>query len=71
MGGGVTIGLLIIDFGDRSEGNLESVGVLEALDDSPGPEVQTLLVEGHHTELLRREVVVPRVVGSLLVSYLR
>ena len=71
MGGVVTIGRLIIDSDDMSEGNSESAGGLEALDDSPGPEVLALLVEGHRTELSRHEVVAHGVVGGLLVSYLR
>ena len=54
-----------------SEGNSESVGCSEALDDSPGPEVLALLAGGCGTELSGREVVAPRVVGGLLVSYLR
>ena len=49
MGSAVSIGHLIIDPGDMSEGSLESVGAracvairgsgCEALDDSPGPKV--------------------------------
>lgn len=71
MGGVVTIGLLIIDSGDRSIGNSESVGCLKALDDSPRPEVLTLLAGGRRTELSGNEVVAPGVVGGLFVSYLR
>ena len=71
MGSAVTIGRLIIDFGDRSVGNSESARGSKALDDLPGPEVLTLLAGGHRTELSGREVVVPRVVGGLLVLYLR
>ena len=71
MGGVVSIERLIIDFGDRSNGTSESARGSEALDDSPGPEVLALLAEGRRTELSGREVVVPRVVGGLLVSYLR
>ena len=71
MGGVVTIEHLIIDSGDMSEGNSESVGCSEALDDSPEPEILALLAGGRGTELSGCEVVTPRVVGGLLVSYLR
>ena len=73
MGSAVSIGRLIIDSDDMSVGTSESAGGsgYEALDDSPGPEVLALLAEGRRTELSGREVVVPRVVGGLLVSYLR
>ena len=78
MGDAVTIGRLIIDFGDMSEGSLESARALAtegsgcgALDDLPRPEVLAFLVGGRHTKLSGREVVAPSVVGSLLVSYLR
>ena len=54
-----------------SEGNSESTEGSKALNDSPGPEVLALLVEGHRTELSRHEVVAHGVVGGLLVSYLR
>ena len=70
MGGAVTIGGLIIDSGDRSVGNLESVGCSEALNDSPGPEILALLAERRCSKLSRREVVVPGIVGGLLDSYL-
>ena len=70
MGDAVTIGRLIINSGDMLEGNSESIGGLEALDDSLGPEVLAFLAGGHHTELSGCEVVVPRVVGGLFVSYL-
>ena len=66
----MTIGRLIIDSGDMSKGNSESTGGSEALDDLLGPEVLALLAEGCRTKLSGREVVVPRVVGGLLVSYL-
>ena len=78
MGDAVTIGRLIIDFGDMSEGSLESARALAtegsgcgALDDSPRPEVLTFLTGGRRTALSGREVVTPGVVGGLLVSYLR
>ena len=73
MGSAVSIGLLIIDSSDMLEGNSESVGGsgCEALDDLPGLEVLALLVGRHRTELSRREVVAPSVVGGLLVSYMR
>ena len=71
MGGAVTIGRLIIDSGDKSIGNSESTRCSKARDDSPEPEVLALLAGGCHTELSRCEVVTPRVVGGLLVSYLR
>ena len=81
MGGAVSIGRLIIDSGDNSEGSSESIGAracvatgclgCRALDDSPGPEVLALLLGGCHTELSDYEVVAPGVVGDLLVSYLR
>ena len=51
MGGALTIRRLIIDFGDMSEGNSESVGGSEALDDSSRPKVLALLPGGHHIEL--------------------
>ena len=61
MGYTVSIGRLIIDPGDMSEGKSESVGAracvatggssYEALDDSLGPEVLAFLVGGHRTEL--------------------
>ena len=73
MGDAMTIRRLIIDSGDRSVGtSKESIGDsgCEALDDSPGPEVLALLVEGLRTELLGREIVASGVVGGLLVSYL-
>ena len=66
----MTIGRLIIDSGDRSVGNLESVGCSEALNDSPGPEVLALLAGRRCFKLSRREVVAPGIVGGLLVSYL-
>ena len=66
----MSIGLLIIDSGDRSVRTLESPGGSEALDDSPGLEGLALLVEGRRTELSRCKVVAPGVVGGLLVSYL-
>ena len=71
MGGAVTIGCLIIDSGDMSEGNSEFARCSEALDDSSGPEVLALLAGGRRTKLSGREVVAHRVVGGLLVSYLR
>ena len=71
MGSAVTIGRLIIDFGDRSVGNSESVGGSKALDDSPGPKVLALLIGGPRNELSGRAVVAPRVVSGLFVSYLR
>ena len=73
MGSVVSIGRLIIDFGDMSVGTSESTGgsSCEALDDSPRPEILALLVEGYCTELSGREVVGPSMVGGLLVSYLR
>ena len=67
----MTIVHLIIDSGDRSVGNLESSGCLEALDDSPGSEVLALLDGGRRTELSGRKVVTLGVVGGLLISYLR
>ena len=67
----MTIRRLIIDSGDMSEGNSESAEGSKALNDSPGPEVLALLVEGHRTELSGHEVVAHGVVGGLLVSYLR
>ena len=61
MGSPVSIGHLIIDPGDMSEGNSEFVGAqaciaiggsgCEALDDLLGPEVLALLIGGCHTEL--------------------
>ena len=73
MGSAVSIGCLIIDLGDMSEGSSESARGLgyEALDDSPRPEVLALLAGGRCIELSGREVVAPGVVGGLLVSYLR
>ena len=71
MGSVVTIGRLIINSGDMSKGKSESVGGLEALDDSLGPEVLALLARGRRTELSRHEVVAHGVVGGLLLSYLR
>ena len=71
MGGVVTIGRLIIDSDDMSEGNSESAGGLEALDDSPGPEVLALLAGGCRIKLSGCEVVTPGVVGGRHVSYLR
>ena len=70
MGSVVTIGCLIIDFGDMSEGNSESAGGSEALDDSLGLEVLAFLAGRSRTELSGHEVVAPRVVGGLLISYL-
>ena len=71
MGGAVTIGGLIIDSGDRSVGNLESVGCSEALNDSPRPEVQVALLDDRRcSKLSRHEVVIPGIVGGLLVSSL-
>ena len=69
----MSIGRLIIDSDDRSEGTSESTGGsgCEALNDSSGPEVLTFLAGGHNTKLLGREVVAPGVVGGLLISYLR
>ena len=66
----MTIGCLIIDSGDKVEGNSESAGGSEALENSLGPEVLAFLAGGRRTELSRREVVALRVVGGLLVSYL-
>ena len=73
MGGAMSIGRLIIDSGDMSVGTLESTGGLgyEALDDSLGPEVLTLLAGRHRTKFSGLEVVAPCVVGGVLVSYLR
>ena len=73
MGGAMSIGRLIIDSDDMSVGTSESVGGsgCEALNDSLGPEVLAFLAGGRRTELSRREVVAHRVVGGLLVSYLR
>ena len=73
MGGVVSIERLIIDSGDMLEGTSESAGNsgCEALDDSLGPKVLTLLAGGHCAELSRCKVVAPGVVGGLLVSYLR
>ena len=81
MGGATNIGLLIIDSSDVSEGILESAGARAcvatrgsgcgALDDSPRPEVLTLLAGGRRTALSGCEVVAPGVVGGLLVSYMR
>ena len=81
MGDAVSIGRLIIDSSDMSEGSSESAGAracvvtgdlgCRALDDSLGLEVPALLAGGHRIELSGREVVTPGVVGSLLVSYLR
>nr|CAN71040.1 hypothetical protein VITISV_005427 [Vitis vinifera] len=64
MGSVVTIGRLIINSGDMSKGKSESVGGLEALDDSLGPEVLALLARGRRTELSRHEVVAHGVVGE-------
>ena len=57
----MSIGHLIIDPGDMSEGSSESTGAracvetggsgCEALDDSPRSEVLALLAGGHRTEL--------------------
>ena len=73
MVGAMSIGRLIIDSGDRSEGTSKSVGGsgCEDLDDLSGPKVLALLARGCRTELSGREVVAPGVVGGLLVSYLR
>ena len=71
MGDAMSIRRLMIDLGDRSVGTSESAGGSRALDDSLGFEVLAILAEGRCTELSRREVVAPRVVGGLLVSYLR
>ena len=71
MGGVVTIGRLIIDSDDKVEGNSESFGGSEALNDSPGLELLAFLAWGRLTELSGREVVSPRVVGGLLISYMR
>ena len=81
MGGAMSIGRLIIDPGDMSEGSLEFAGAracvatggsgCETLNDSPGPKVLALLARGHRTKLSGREVVAFGVVGGLLVSYLR
>ena len=60
----MTIGHQVIDSDERSVGRSVSVGVSEALDDSPGPKVIVLLAGGHRTELSGCEV------GGLLVSYL-
>ena len=60
----MTIGHLIIDFGDRTVGDSVFAGCLEALDDSLGLEVLALLAKGRRTELSRREVVAPGVVGG-------
>ena len=70
MGDVMTIGRLIIDSNDMSEGNLESSGGSEALSDSPWPKVLTLLARRRRTKLSRREVVTLGVVGGLLISYL-
>ena len=74
MGGVVTIGRLMIASGDMPEGHWESIGARgsgwEGLDDSPGPEVLTLLVGVRRIELLGREEVAPGVVGGLHVLYL-
>ena len=67
MGDAMTIGRLIIDSGDMSEGNSKSVGGSEALDDSPGPKVLVFLAGGHRTELLGCEAVAPGVVSGLLI----
>ena len=70
MGDVVTIRRLIIDSGDKSIGNIESIRCSEALDDSPRPEVLAVLAGKRRTELSGREVVAPEVVGGLLISYL-
>ena len=68
----MSIGRLIIDFGDMSEGSSVSArgSGCETLDDSPGPEVLALLAGGSCTELLGPEAVAPGVVVALLISYL-
>ena len=72
MGSAVSIGCLIIDSSDMSEGSsvLTRGSSYETLDDLPRPEVLALLVGGHHTELSGREAVTPSIVVALLVSYL-
>ena len=72
MDGAVSIRCLIIDSSDRPEGTSESAGGLgcEALDDTPGPQVLTLLAGWRHTELSGHEIVAPGVVDGLLISYL-
>ena len=80
MGSAVSIGRLIIDPSDMSEGSSESAGARAcvaiggsgcgALDDSPGPEVLALWAGGRRTELSRHEVVASGIVGGLLISYL-
>ena len=61
MGSAVSIGLLIIDPGDMSEGSSEFARAqacvategsgCEALDDSPGPKVLAFLAGGRRIEL--------------------
>ena len=69
----MSIGRLIIDSGDRSEGTSKSVGGsgCEDLDDLSGPKVLALLARGHCTELSGCEIVASGVVSGLLVSYMR
>ena len=76
----MSIESLIIDPGDMSEGSLEFAGAqarvatggsgCEAIDDSPRPEVLSLLAEGCRTKFSRCEIVAPGVVGGILISYL-
>ena len=56
MGSVVTIERLIIDSGDKAEGNSKFIEGLEALDDSQGPEVLALLAGECRTELSGHEV---------------
>ena len=74
MGGEVTIGHLMMAFGNMREGRWESVGArgssCEGLDDSSGPEVLTLLAGVRRIELSGCEEVTMGVIGGLHVSYL-
>ena len=80
MGDAVTIGCLIIDSGDMSEGSSKSARAWAcvaiggsgcgALDDSSGLEVLALLAGGRRTKLSGCKVVALGVVGGLLISYL-
>ena len=70
MGGAMTIGLLMMAFGEMSERRWGSVGArgsgYACLNDSPGPEVQTLLVGVQRTDDSGGGEV-----GGLRVSYRR
>ena len=75
MGGTITIGRLMMAFGNMSKGRWELAGArglgYEGLDDSPRPEVLALLAGVRRTKLSGCEEVTSGVVDGIRVLYLR